>query len=397
MADNSRFMPDATHVQATVRRSPAHAANQDIEVLRGVAVGLTVITHLSGGLINWTGRANHLLAPLNLWGGVDLFFCISGFVIASSLLRQPPAARFRDLAIPFYIRRVFRIWPASFLWLLIPFLGALFFNTSGMFGIPHSVRNEVVAASLQVANIYFELHHGGKEFVYWSLSLEEQFYFVFPLLLYFMRPTHLRVLLAAVVVSQFFLHRPPEAVLWAFRTDAIALGVLIALAWQERRLPTFPVAWLQSRARGVVLLLPLVLMLFIALLSTLKQLWVATGLLAFVSAGLVLIASYDRDLIIPWRPPRQFLVWAGSRSFALYLAHNPCFWATREIFHRLYPATRFDDRFAPAFLVLAAVLLLSASEATYRLIETPLREVGRRLAARQQRGMAVSALTTATN
>src|SRR5215468_9030941 len=89
--------------------------NTDIEVLRGVAVAFVVLCHVPNGLLRAPGPIRSLVQPLDFWGGVDLFFAISGFVIASSLLRQPRDSRFRDFAQPFYVRRIFRIWPAALL------------------------------------------------------------------------------------------------------------------------------------------------------------------------------------------------------------------------------------------------------------------------------------------
>src|SRR5262249_6765248 len=147
------------------------------------------------GILRHPGPFRAWLAPLGLWGGVDLFFAISGFVIASSLLRQPRHRSFSEFALPFYVRRIFRIWPAALLWLLVPLLASRYFNTSGAFGHTRTLIGESIAASLQVANVYFGLCQCGKEYVYWSLSLEEQFYILFPLLLFFLTGTGLRALL----------------------------------------------------------------------------------------------------------------------------------------------------------------------------------------------------------
>src|SRR5215469_12060873 len=111
------------------RPSSHDAINTDIEVLRGVAVSFVVLCHIPDGLLRQPGPIRTLLEPMAFWGGVDLFFAISGFVIASSLLRQRRSSRFRDFAVPFYVRRIFRIWPAALLWLFIPLLASKFFNS----------------------------------------------------------------------------------------------------------------------------------------------------------------------------------------------------------------------------------------------------------------------------
>src|SRR5437868_12141980 len=111
----------------------ASAKNEDIEALRAIAVGLVVMCHL-GELFRAPGVHHSPFRFLDFWGGVDIFFCVSGFVITASLLRRGTPLSFLELAVPFYIRRIFRIWPAAFLWLFIAVLAAKFTNTSGSFG-----------------------------------------------------------------------------------------------------------------------------------------------------------------------------------------------------------------------------------------------------------------------
>jgi peptidoglycan/LPS O-acetylase OafA/YrhL len=108
---------------------PPHRArkNLDIEVLRAVAVLMVLVDHIEL-LVPWPGAASVVHSITSLWGGVDVFFAISGFVIASMFLRQPPSNFFLAFAVPFWIRRVYRIWPSALLWLSIMLLLPLLFN-----------------------------------------------------------------------------------------------------------------------------------------------------------------------------------------------------------------------------------------------------------------------------
>ena len=87
--------------------------------------------------------------------GVEVFFVISGFVIASSLLRQPRETRFRDFAQPFYVRRIFRIWPAALLWLLIPGALMVIVRRQWRTVVP---RDRVLAIGLWAALLAFFVH-----------------------------------------------------------------------------------------------------------------------------------------------------------------------------------------------------------------------------------------------
>ena len=111
----------------------------DIELLRGIAVLGVLFHHLQDSLF---AASVPLLQRITLytqpWWGVDLFFAISGFVIARSLIpalqgcstRQEYWQETRN----FWLRRAFRLLPSAWLWLALMLLACLFLNRSGAFG-----------------------------------------------------------------------------------------------------------------------------------------------------------------------------------------------------------------------------------------------------------------------
>lgn len=359
------------------------AKNADIEALRAIAVGLVLLCHL-GGLLKHPDTLHSLLRFVDCWSGVDVFLCVSGFVIAGSLLRSGTPASFRELAVPFYIRRIFRIWPAAFLWLLIAVLAAKFTNTSGEFGNVRADVRDALAAVLQVHNVYVNLCGTGnlpacgREGIYWSLSLEEQFYMLFPLLLYLLGPGRLRWVLGALIVMQFPLARDAPDLLWYVRTDAIAYGVLIAIAADRGQFRT--VDKLVSEWPRAARVLAVVLVVVVAFLSLTPKMRLDVALIALAAAGLVLLASCNRDVIVPHGRLRILVLWGGSRSFAIYLVHHPCYWGAREIFYHLNHGPGFANSFS--LFATGTGLLVVAAEMSYRCVETPLRELGSRLAMR---------------
>ncbi len=130
---------------------------------------------------------------------------------------------------------MFRLLPSAWLWLALILLACVFLNRSGAFGSLHANLQATLAGVLQYANFRF-----GSSFVYWSLALEEQFYLLFPLLIVLCRKHLVWALLALVAVQLFTLRTP---LLMVVRTDALALGVLLALwsaqpSWQRWQ-PTF--------------------------------------------------------------------------------------------------------------------------------------------------------------
>ncbi len=364
-------------------------AIEDIELLRGFAVLLVVVHHAQANLISWTTPAlTRFYSYFGGWVGVDLFFAVSGFVIARSLVprlhAQPdgPAARRETLS--FWMRRAWRLLPSAWLWLLVILLATLTFNSSGVFGSLEANLEASVAAVLQVANIRFAQAfmqwEYGSSFVYWSLALEEQFYLLFPLLILLSRRWLPYVLLGLVALQLFM---PRSVMLMMFRTDALALGVLIALWSAQPSYRRLQPALLARRGLGVGVLLVLLLCLCALGSEPLTMFSMRIGAIALLAAALVWIASYDRNFLWPDGAFKRLMIWFGTRSYAIYLTHIPAFFFTREIYYRLYPQQgNFGDSFFYPFVLTAAVLIVVLSELNYRLIECPLRERGKQIAQR---------------
>src|SRR5580658_5898351 len=148
----------------------------DVEGLRAVAVVLVVLFH--AGVPGLTGG----------YVGVDVFFVLSGFVITGLLLREQQGSG-RTSLISFYGRRSRRILPAATLVIIATVLAS--YHWLG-FLIGNSTADVGRTASLFYANFHFIAV--GTDYLsaqappsalgnYWSLSVEEQFYLVYPALL----------------------------------------------------------------------------------------------------------------------------------------------------------------------------------------------------------------------
>ena len=147
----------------------------DIQGLRAIAVSLVVVYHvlpsaLSGGFV-----------------GVDVFFVISGFLITLHLMQQPPSGG-RDLA-TFWGRRVRRLLPASLLVLSTTLVFSRIVAPEPQWG---NTATQARAATLYAVN--WVLANDSVDYLaaenapspvqhFWSLSVEEQFYFVWPILI----------------------------------------------------------------------------------------------------------------------------------------------------------------------------------------------------------------------
>ena len=374
-----------------------HASRRisDIECLRGIAVVFVISFHAKPSLFFWkTPVWDHIVGNyLSFWPGVDLFFAISGFVIARSLLPtlrrcENPAEMVRA-ALAFWVRRAWRLLPSAWLWLVIMLGGSAFLNRSGLFDTFHTNFESTIAGMLSIANFRFSAGFQrsgyGVSVHYWSLSLEEQFYLVLPIVIFLSR-RWLTVTLLATTFVMFLL--PETTFLMSFRIHAILLGVLLAIFCEQPVHALFePVVLRKRPILGLVSLA--VLLGFICSLAVFGQ-QIATyfvDVIAVLCAVLVLIASYDRDYLVPYPTLQRVLGWLGSRSYALYLVHVFAFVVTREIWFRLEPAgTVFGSTYTLRFAVTALVLLFGLAELNYRFVERPLRKYGKdvadRLAAR---------------
>ena len=399
----------------TAPLSPAesreHRRIADIEFLRGVAILFVLFFHIRHGVITWPMPAlYHFLDNyFDFWPGVDIFFAVSGFVIARSLIPDLQACvsapeRVRVVT-KFWIRRAWRLMPAAWLWLGLILLASAVLNRSGAFESFHVNFESAIAGLLSLADVRFGLSFPflpyGPSSTYWSLSLEEQFYLALPLLVIAARSRLVPVLGGAVVLvfcglpilsaaSAAWFNLSFAGLLGTFRLHAILLGVLLAIF---SRHPSYrllePTALGTSRlARWGVL--GGILMCLTAM-APLGQGIVPFrfAVIAVLSAALVFIASFDRDYLCRNSALKRVMLWVGSRSYALYLVHLPLYCLTREIWFRLSPpGTVFGSADTWPFIATAVPMVLIAAELNYRFVETPCRRYGIRLTSRTPEGPA---------
>lgn len=361
----------------------------DIELLRGFAVLFVVIHHASDNLFTWsTPGLTRFYSYFGGWFGVDLFFAISGFVIARDLVprlqQSTSTARTLNITLAFWVRRAWRILPSAWLWLAIILLASVAFNQSGVYGTFRTNFEASIAGILQVANLRFAetfmLRDYGTSFVYWSLSLEEQFYLLFPLLILLSR-RFLPYILMALVLVQLFSVR--SVLLMSFRTDALALGILLAIWTHHSSYQIFKPNFLGRNLTGTILMAGLLLCMAALASDQLQIVSIPVGLIALLSAFLVWLASYDKNFLCASGPLKQLMIWLGTRSYAVYLIHIPVFFFTRELWHRLYPEqTVLSDNCFYPFILISAGLILLLSELNYRWVEMPLRNKGATIARR---------------
>lgn len=369
--------------------------NLEVEYLRGVAVSLAILTHLPILLpfLNQALTQFYFTVAMPA-SGVDLFFCISGFVVSKAFLeffdQHIARGRFTLAFQVFWLRRAFRLLPTAWLWVLAGLACSVLFNSTGVFATPmQNLRSAavVVTACGNFANQFGMLLHPND--VYWSLALEEQFYFLFPLFLLVVPALwRWRVLLALVAV-QFLVNRnitlattPAVAMAAGFRLDGIMWGVLIFLFSRTPQYLQLEPTFLRSSRVALAAVNGLLIYLLIALPAQFALLPITMGLVALLAAALVFMASFDRGYATPLPFLNRFFVLVGARSYAVYIIHVFAYRLTFEVWSR-YAATRgvplgVGDTLP--MVATAALLLLVLVECNYRFVELPLRDKGMRMA-----------------
>jgi peptidoglycan/LPS O-acetylase OafA/YrhL len=336
--------------------------NLSLEGLRGVAAVLVVFAHTLPNAGGFTL-------------GVDVFFVLSGFLI-TRLVVDELAARGGVSLRSFYIRRSFRLFPVLFVFLAAVLIWAQLLAPASGIQIVHST---VLSSLLYVEN-WHVVAVGGVGGVglirdpaaqAWSLSVEEQFYVLWPVILVAawkwkgQRAALIvavcgLVLAVADCVGLGLLGSSVVRIYMGSDTRACELlaGCCVALLAQCRLLPRVP-------RMATILALTGVLALALHPFPLVSQMIATTVLAGVLVAGL----SQHELWLLRSSPAR----WIGQRSYGLYLWHP----FVAVIFF-------YQFRLGDGVAMFACVLLVSLfiAHTTHRFVERPLREVGRRLAER---------------
>ncbi len=363
--------------------------NLEIEYLRAIAIGLTLLCHLPTLLPFHQEFFNALFTVYMPWSGVDLFFCISGYVVSKAYLdffdERRGKGDFWLAAQSFWMRRIYRLLPTAWLWIFIPLLLSIFFNQSGVFGSWYDNLRSLIAVmtfSGNLANQYGMIL--GPNSVYWSLALEEQFYFIFPLFLLFITNQRWRVVvLLALIAIQFpidrnFLGASGNALAASFRLDAMMWGVLICIFSRSLAYKQYEPVFLKGSPIKVLGLNLLLLYMLGAIPGQMIATPIAVGLIAIVSALLVFLASFNAGYIFSPSLLSGFLQWMGARSYGMYVIHFPAYRISIEIWQRYAPTQglEFNGGLTAELLLTAAFFIVVLSELNYRFVEQPLRKRG---------------------
>jgi peptidoglycan/LPS O-acetylase OafA/YrhL len=297
------------------------------------------------------------------WCGVDLFFILSGFLITGILLDAKGSPHFfRN----FYMRRLLRIFPLYYgvllvFFVVLPQFALLDWNFQALLDDQGWYWSYLVnfAIAFEGWPPSYAIAH------FWSLAVEEQFYLIWPIIVFLSPPRYLRVICLAFIVCslglrvEFVRNGYPLAayVLTAARMDTLALGALLALmvrypgglaqlsrwAWPVVGATATMLSGIVLWKRGLDSIDPVV--------QTLGY-----TLLAFLFGALLIVAVTSPSSTVLGKVfTHQGLMAFGRYSYALYVFHHPLAYLIRKSGFRVANLPTFLGSQLPVELLYIAV------------------------------------------
>ncbi len=289
-----------------------------LDGVRGIAILSVILFHFHFYFSRAsTGAEKLLFEGLYFgWAGVDLFFALSGFLITGILLDSVRSHRY---FFTFYARRSLRIFPLYFAFLLGAIL--LFSGTS------HAVKEKIwyflyLQNWTQSSTINPAIGH------LWSLAVEEQFYLVWPVLIWFTPkrrlPTVFIALAITSAVSRIYLGHIGQGLLvyesTLTRMDGLILGGLAAFALRDER-------WRKRFRRSSAVVALASFLVVISVFFIAGNMDYSSAFVDFGALPLAVLFSTLIFRIAALRAPNflsyRWLQECGKKAYAMYLFHSP--------------------------------------------------------------------------
>ncbi len=330
----------------------------DIDGLRAIAVLSVLLFHfgvetVSGGFI-----------------GVDVFFVISGFLITRLILDAVDNESFTFGG--FYLRRARRLLPALLFTIFMSFtVGCFIFSPQHLQRLGGSALHGILSISnffFWSESGYFDAEARVKPLLHlWSLSVEEQFYFIWPLTLVLLQKTSLSRIttpliflllgVASWAFAEWFMKTDPSGAFYLLPSRIVEFCMGAVMVW---------VVGINTRpwVRELTLVLGLLLIGYAAIYFTSETPFPGTSsLIPCLGTSLAIFGGSSQYIgtLLRSKP----MVFTGLISYSLYLCHWPIY-----VF---YVYVTNSDQLAPLQIVSLTVLSFIVATLMYRFVERPFR------------------------
>ena len=346
--------------QALIQAKRCHGGYRpEIDGLRAFAVTAVIINHFN----------RHLLPSGYL--GVDLFFVISGYVITSSLSGRQ-SKDFGDFLGGFYERRIKRLVPALVVFVVLTSLMICLFNPDPGGSLTTGIKSLFGLSNLYLfeeSADYFAQSIELNPFAHtWSLGVEEQFYLLFPCLIWFsgygrQSQYGARNLFLAISVLSFAsligfivlyqVHQPAAYFLMPARFWEMAAGCMIFIGFRKR----------VKTERVLEKVPPLLVLTAMTAVMFLPISWAVQATISMVALAVVLIACLKSGTLAFAILSHKRTVYIGLISYSLYLWH----WGVLSI-------SRWTIGIHWWSVPLQAALIYMLGAGSHRFVESPFRE-----------------------